>query len=349
MGLGQDRSYFIENFAMLLIAGMDIVPALESIKSGLKSKRMKIIIEELKQEIDSGNPVWKALDNTGIMSAHSISLVKIGEESGRLAINLRVISSQDEKERIFRSKLTSAMLYPTVVLFFTLVVGIGIAWFILPKLTGVFSSLNINLPVTTKMLLAFGSFLSNYGIYAVPAFFAVLLVIFYFLFSFKSTKFIGQKLIFTVPGIRTLIQQIELSKFGFILGSLLKAGMPLVECLKSLEEISSFISYKKFYVYLQKQVNDGQSFKNCFTDFPHAERLVPYPIQQMIVASEQSGNLQESFADIGRTFEEKSDISTKNLATIVEPILLFVIWGVVVFVALSVIMPLYGLLGGLNK
>lgn len=349
IGIGQDKTYFIENLAMLLVSGMNIISALDSIKAGLKSNRMRKIVEELKIEVDQGVPVWQALDNTGLLSTHAVALIKIGEESGRLSANLKVIATQEQKEKMFRSKVTSALMYPVIILFFTLVVGIGIAWFILPKLSGVFNSLDIKLPITTKILLNIGAYLDKNGLVVVPAFLVLLFIMFYFLFFFPKTKFIGQKIIFRIPGINILVQQIELSRFGFILGTLLSAGMPLVNALKSLEEISTFREYKRLYRYLASNIEDGNSFQKCFAAYKSSNRLIPFPVQQMIVAAEQSGNLKGTLTAIGDNFEEKTDISTKNLSVALEPILLFVIWAVVVFVALSVIMPIYSLIGGFNK
>lgn len=348
IGVGPDKTYFIENLAMLLVSGMSIITALDSIKSGLKSKRMREIVEGLKVEVDEGVPVWEALDHTGLLSSHAVALIKIGEKSGRLSANLKVIATQEQKEKIFKSKVTSALMYPAIVLFFTLVVGIGIAWFVLPKLSGVFKSLDVKLPVTTKLLLSFGEFLGKNGTVVVPIFLAVLFTIFYFVFFFPKTKFIGQKITFHIPGISVLTQQIELSRFGFILGTLLSAGMPLVNALASLEEISNFRDYKRFYLFLSHNIEEGNSFQKCFAAYKGSNRLIPFPVQQMIVASEQSGNLKKTLAAIGENFEEKTDISTKNLSVALEPILLFIIWAVVVFVALSVIMPIYSLIGGFN-
>ncbi len=347
-GLGQERDYFMENLSMLLASGMNIIAALDAVKGGVRSKVMKQIIDQLKVEIDDGSPIWKALDNTSLISNHSVALIKIGEESGRLPANIKVISIQTQKERLFRSKLFSALLYPVAVLCLTFVIGVGIAWFILPKLSTVFASMRLKLPITTKLLISMGTFLGKNGLIVIPSFIAFVLIISYFLFVFKKTKFIGQKIIFVIPGVKGLIQQIELSKFGYTLGNLLDAGMPLVDALDSLREISSFLEYQKFYVFLRNMVEEGNSFQKCFEMYENTERLVPFPIQQMIVTSEQSGSLKDSLLSIGEIFEEKTDISTKNLAVILEPILLVVIWLVVAFVALSVMMPIYSLVGSFS-
>lgn len=348
IGLGQDKEYFIENLSMLMASGMNIISALDAIREGLKTKRMRVILDTLKTDVDAGSPIWKALLKTGLLSEHNISLLKIGEESGRLPANLKVISIQNQKDKIFKSKISSALLYPVIVLSLTMVVGIGIAWFVLPKLTNVFNQLNLKLPLTTKILLGIGNFLNTYGIVAVPSFLIFLAIFFYFIFIFKKTRFIGQKIILGMPGIKTVVQQIELSKFGFILGNLLGAGMPLVDALNSLREVSTFVAYQKLYVFLRDNIEEGNTFQKCFTNYPGGKKLIPYPVQTMIFTSEQSGSLKETFTMIGNMFEEKTDISTKNLSSILEPILLFVIWIVVVFVALSIILPIYNLTGSLS-
>lgn len=348
-GLGQDREYFIENLSVLLGSGMNIIAALDALKGGLRSKRMHKIIEQIKTDVNNGSPIWKSLNETGLLTDHAISLIRIGEESGRLSANLKVISVQDQKERVFRSKLFSAMMYPVVVLFMTLIIGIGIAWFILPRLTGVFTQMNVKLPVTTRILIIIGTFLAKYGGIVIPAVLVTLLLLFYLFFVHKRTRFIGQRIVLVVPGIKNLIQQIELARFGFVLGNLLSAGMPLVDALNSLQEISSYFVYLKFYAFLRNNVEEGNSFQKSFGAYRNTSKLIPFPIQQMIVASEQSGSLKETFLSIGEIYDEKTDISTKNLAVILEPVLLFVVWLVVVFVALSVIMPIYSLIGGFNK
>lgn len=347
-GLGQDKEYFIENLSILLASGMNIITALDALKDGLRSKRMRVITEQVKSEISNGSPIWKALEKISIFSDHTISLIRIGEKSGRLAANLKVIVVQDQKERIFRSKLFSAMMYPVVILCMTLIVGTGIAWFILPRLTTVFTQMDLELPVTTRILIAIGSFLEKNGIVVIPAVIFIMILLIYFVFLNKKTNFIGQRIILATPGINKLVKQIELARFGFVLGNLLSAGMPLVDALDSLQEISSYRIYLKFYAFLRSNVEEGNSFQKSFTAYNNTKQFIPYPIQQMIVASEQSASLKETFLSIGEIYEEKIDISTKNLSVIVEPILLFVVWLMVVFVALSVIMPIYSLIGGFN-
>jgi hypothetical protein len=169
------------------------------------------------------------------------------------------------------------------------------------------------------------------------------------LFFYKKTKIIGEKIMLNLPIIKKLIREVELARFGFIFGTLLKAGLPILDAFDSLIQASSYSSYRKTYGYFRDNVELGLSFQKIFLSYPHIENFIPGPNQQMIIAAEQSGQLADALIKIGEIYEEKTETTTKNLAVILEPILLIIVWLGVVFVALAVIMPVYSLIGGLNK
>lgn len=346
IGLSKEREYFIENLSMLVAAGMPILNVLDSIAKELHSDRMKKIILLVREDIESGFPIWKALQKTGLFASHTISLIRLGEESGNLVENLKVVAIEQEKESAFQSKLRSAMTYPILVLSLTMIIGIGVAWFILPKLAQVFGQLKITLPLITKILIGTGVFLGDYGIFVIPAAVIAMAAILFFTFIYSKTKFIGQYILFFLPGIKTLIKEIEIARFSYLLGTLLQAGMPITQALNSLTTATEITPYQKLYEHLRDKIQDGNSFQKCFATYEEADRLIPAPIQQLIVAGEQSGTLAETLLKIGHTYEMKSDASTKNLTVILEPVLLIIVWLGVVTVALAVILPIYSLIGG---
>jgi type II secretory pathway component PulF len=347
-GIGQAREYFIENFSMLVSSGMPVSVAIDSIAQEIQSVRMRRILQEMKYDIENGVSLWEALERSGLFKSHAISLIRLGEESGRLVENLKVVALEDYKNRELRSKLRSAMMYPAFVLGVTLLVGIGIAWFILPKLATVFAQLKIKLPLITKILIGFGVFLDQYGWYVVPTFFVFLSVFLYFLFVFHRTKFIGQSLLFYVPGIRQLMKEVEIARFGYLLGTLLEAGLSITQSLDSLSNATEFQRYRDLYRALKHSIEDGESFQKSFLAYRGSHVLIPVSIQQLVISGEQSGSLSSTLLKVGKNFESKADTSTKNLTVILEPILLVIVWLGVVAVALAVILPIYSLVGGLN-
>ena len=151
-----------------------------------------------------------------------------------------------------------------------------------------------------------------------------------------------------LPGVKLLLKETELARFGYLLGTLLSAGLSPTEALHSLSEATSLSRYKKFYLYLQESITDGNSFKKSFVQYKNINKLFPVPMQQLIIAGEQSGTLSETLIKIGQNYEAKTDTTAKDLTIILEPILLVIVWLGVLAVAFAVILPIYSLIGGLN-
>ncbi|MEN9881422.1 MAG: hypothetical protein RLZZ308_605 [Candidatus Parcubacteria bacterium] len=347
-GLGKERDHFIENLSMLVASGMSIMSALTSIVKEVKTDRMKAILNRVLSDIESGSPIWKAFDRTRLFKGYTISLIRLGEESGKLSENLKVVALEEEKEREFKSKVKSALMYPVFVLSLTLFIGIGISWFILPKLAKIFEDLKLTLPFITKVLIGFGVFLSKYGIIVVPIALAIGAGIMYLVFSYPKTKFIGEAIVFSIPGIKTLMMEVEVARFGYLLGTLLEAGLPVTKAIDSLANATEVLRYKKFYIYLRDSIDMGNSFQKSFALYVKINKILPEAVQQLVVSGEQSGNLNKTLIKIGQVLEAKSDTTTKNLTIIMEPILLVIVWAGVVMVAFAVILPIYSLVGGLN-
>ncbi len=345
---GSERDYFVENLSLFVSAGVDIVTALEAIEEEMHSREMRRVLALVRENLEAGVPLSEALEQTHLFPPHALSLVKIGEESGNLSRNLKVVATEAAKERTFRAKVRSAVMYPAFVLVVTFVVGLSIAWFILPKLAAVFSTLHLHLPFVTRVLIGLGAFLGRYGAIAVPLSLLALLALGYFVFSFAPTKFIGQYLVFNLPGIGRLLAEVELARMSYLMSSLLEAGLPVVPALDSIANSSEVPRYRAFYRYLRDQVLEGRSFEESITRYPDSKRIIPAPMQQLIFSGERSGNLPEMFAEINRRYEEKTDTTTKDLAVVLEPILLVIVALGVFTVALGVISPIYSLVGGLG-
>lgn len=348
-GLSKERDQFIENLSMLVLSGMPIAGALAAITNDTKNPQMKKILEGILSELDAGSPLWKSFDRTNLFKGYTVSLLRIGEESGKFAENLKVVSLQQEKERNLNSKVKSALMYPVFVLVLVVVIGLGIAWFILPKLAKIFSDLKLALPLITRILIGFALFLQKNGVWFVPLSFTSAGSLFYIIFNNEKTKFLGEAFIYSIPGIKTLLMEVEVARFGYLLGTLLEAGIPITKAIDSLIGASDSIRYKKFYIYMKDSIEMGNSFQKTFAGYKNIDKIVPPSMQQLIFSGEQSGNLTKTLIKIGQVLEEKSDTTTKNLTIIMEPILLVIVWLGVVSVAFAVILPIYSLVGGINK
>lgn len=345
----KEREYFTENLALLIKSGVPIGQALESIASSARKRATKKALETMQTDIEAGYSLSDSLERSGIIGSQTLALVRLGEQSGHLIENLELAAQQEEKRHTFRSKVRSALIYPAFVMSLTVVVGLGVAWFLLPKLADTFSQLHASLPAVSKYMIAFGVFLQHYGVVAVPAAIVALGIVGYIIFIAPSTKFIGQKLLFALPGIGRLMREIEIAQFGYLLSTLLEAGLPIVQSIILLSHATTTKSYQKFYEYLARSLNDGYSIEESMKKYAKSTKLLPSAIQQMIVSGERSGSLSNVLKTIGHTYEQKADLTTQNLEAIIEPIMLIIVWLGVMVVAVAVIIPIYSLVGGLNQ
>jgi type II secretory pathway component PulF len=345
----KEREYFTENLALLLKSAVPVSGALESLANSTNNKSMKKALARLGVDIEAGFSLADALERSGITEDQTLALVRLGEASGHLVDNLQLAAQQEEKRHVFHAKVRSALIYPAFVLGLTLIVGLGVAWFLLPRLAGTFSQLNVKLPLISKLMIHFGTFLKLHGVIAVPTFLALCVLTGYILFVAPRTKAIGQRFLLTMPGVGRLIREVEISQFGYLLGTLLEAGLSVTQAMNLLATASAVPPYQKFYHYLGQSLNDGYGFKDSLGQYEKSRKLLPPAVQQMIIAGERSGSLPEVLLTIGRTYEQKSDVTTASLEVIIEPILLVIVWLGVLLVAIAVIVPIYSLVGGLNK
>ncbi len=347
--MDKEKDYFLDNLSMMVASGTDVPSALRSIQAEVRSSGLQKTISRIREEVEGGEKLWRAFKNARLLPSSVIALIRLGEESGKLADNLKLIVLQQAKLRQYKSKVTTAISYPAFVFFITIVSGLGIAWFILPRLANVFSQLRIKLPLTTQILIQVGQFLGSWGWLAVPVFVSLFLLIIYLVFFYKKTKFLGQALLLSLPALRRLITESELSRAGFTLGTLLKSGLSVPDSLALLISGSEIYVFRNFYAKLKRNIEEGNSFQNSFSQNKDVNQLISLPVQQIIISAERSGNLPEAFLSIGQTYEAKTENTTQNLIVFLEPVLLIIVWLGVLFVAFAVILPIYSLIGELNR
>lgn len=343
IGFGDEQDYFIENLSLLVSSGMGISNALSAINLSIKGRRLKKTAKIIESMVNDGIPLWRAFEITKFLPERVISIIKSGEESGKLPEHLNLVTIQQHKEKIFNSRLRSALLYPGIILILASIIAIVSAWFILPKLSSMFQIDPSKMPLSTKILLGIGSFLKIYGSFLVPVILICFIIIVYFVFFFKKTKFIGDYILFLIPGIKNLMQGVELARFGYIAGVLLQAGFQITDVLNSVKKGTSYKNYRKLYDHLEESVINGDSFKTALNSYEKIEKLIPIPIQQLIMSSEKSGRLSETLIRIGVIFEEKTEAMSRDLATVIEPVVLIIVGLIVGFVVLAIVGPIYGL------
>lgn len=347
-GLGREKAHFIENLAILLNSGLSVVDALKTIQLEIRVKPMKKIVSRIIDEVESGIPLWMSMDHQNFFSTYALALIRIGEESGALSKNMEYLSVQQEKDRALRSKVQMAMIYPTIVLTLTVGITLGLSWFVLPKLVDVLLTLNAELPLSTRIIIFIADFFKKNGSVAVPLTVAGFVFIF-LICRFTRLRGPAQRCIFKTPGIGTMARAATIARFGVILGSLLKAGVPIVESIRSMAHVTDTIFYREFYLKLANEIEVGQSFSAAFTSIKDTKKLLPASVQQLIITGEKSGRISDMLMRISDIYARKAEEAAQRLPVIMEPMLLLFIGGLVGTIALSIIIPIYSIVGNVGK
>ena len=343
LGIRQDVYIMLGNLTSLLSSGISVLEAISVLQEDTASRRMRKVLKTTYARLEQGSSLSDALEESHILSPRIYTLLEIGEQSGNLVANLELANLQNEKESMFRSKVRSSLLYAVTVGIVAIAVMLATSLFALPRLADFYEEIDAELPLITVVLINIGHFLAAYGHVFLPLAILNVLVLLYFLFSFPKTRFIGHTILFRLPLIKRLLIQSEVSRFGFLLGTELRAGIPIVRALGDMPSTTTFKNYKKLYVHLQHEINRGQTLRQSFDSYKNVRKLIPAQAISIISSGERSGTLADALLRVGTIYEQKILVTTKNIPTILEPLIIVVLGLFVAAVAFATTLPIYSL------
>ncbi len=339
-----DKVLFTRHLALMLRAGLSLVEALDTIQSQTPSKKLKQVVKQLIQDVSNGKTLADAMSrHHRVFSMIFIGMVRIGESSGTLEENLDYIAGELEKDYELKRKVRSALLYPTVVLSATIVIGTGLSIFILPRLVQLFSTFRVALPPITVVFLNIATFLVRYGWYVLGAV-VVLAVLFRVALLTARVRRLVDRSYLRLPIIKNLIRNAYLARITRIVSILLKSGITINESIDITARAIENSVYRDQLERAQSGVQKGQTLSSLLDDV----RYFPTMASRMIGVGERTGKLDESLRYLAAFYEDEVDNATKNLATVLEPALLLFIGVVLGFLAIAIISPIYQFTGSLQ-
>jgi type IV pilus assembly protein PilC len=346
--MGKQAYLFVESVATMLGAGLPLLDTLRVYELEIRSRAVKKIMRGMIEDVENGTPLWQAMANQHLFTPYDIAMVRIGEEAGSLARNMEYLSVQREKDRSLKQKVKMAMIYPTIVMIMMFIITMGLGLFVLPNLVQVLFSLNVDLPLTTRIVIYITNIFSKHGMVFVPLL-MVGMVLFFLLAKFTRFRVVSQWLVFRIPGVGRLAREATIARFGVILGGLLQAGVPLIGSLDSLVRVTNVDSYQRFYADLLARIQLGDSFSKAFADIKRTKKLLPVSVQQLVITGERSGSLSESLLKIATIYEKKASETAQALPVILEPMLLLVVGALVGAIAFAIIVPIYSVVGNVSN
>ncbi len=341
----REKAVFIKNLAIMLNSGLSITDSLDVLLSQTTGKLQKII-ESIGRSVASGNSLSSSFSKfPKIFSSFFINTVKAGEASGNLENNLNNLADHLTKERELISKIRGAMLYPLIVLILSFVLGITLAFLVLPKITPIFVGLKIDLPASTRFLIWFSELIENHGVILLSVFVILLVFLSWFLKQ-RIVRPITHFLLLHLPIIGKISRKKNLVQFTSTLGTLLKSGLSIDEVLKVSKKTVRNYYYQKSIEKIRSSINQGRKLSDSLEEFSN---IYPKMVISMIRVGEKSGKLEEESFNLAKIYKSEVEAAADNLTTVIEPILLIVIGVVVGGLALSIITPIYKITGNVYR
>lgn len=334
------KIFVIDNLRVMLKAGISIVEAFRILAVQTSNCKLKKMIGDINREVEKGKTLSETLARfPKFLPPIYVKMIAAGETSGKLDESLAEIVSQMKKTRELNSKVRGAMIYPAVI--FTAVVGVGIEMivFVLPKLLTMFSELNVQLPLATRLLMAVSAFLLGYGWWLILIL-AVLVILFLYFKRKPAVQSFLDALILKTPIFGKISRQLNLARFTLTLSSLLKSAIPIIEAFEITAEVLSNVHYKKAVLATAKKIKTGRAIAESLEAYPH---LFPPLATQMIMVGEKTGTTDNLLNELANYYSEETDQILKNISTIIEPVLIVFLGVVVGGLAIAVIMPMYSL------
>lgn len=335
-----DLVMMTRNLGSMLVAGLPLTRALSVIERQSTNPRLKGVLASIRERISKGDQFYQALgDFPKEFDDLYVSMVKAGEESGGLSDALQTLSIQMERSSSLKKKIKGAMIYPSIILTAMSIIGVLMMIFVMPSITGTFKDMEIELPATTKTIIAVSDFMTNNTMVFLGSVFLVIAGVSYGLRT-KYGKIGFSWLVVRLPAIGNIAKEANAARTARTLSSLLSAGVDVLRSISITEEVMQNHFYKKILKEAGKRVEKGQALSEVFIENP---KLYPVLVGEMISVGEETGQISEMLEQMAVFYENEVEHKTKDLSTIIEPVLMLVIGGGVGFFALAMIAPIYGI------
>lgn len=341
----KDRMMFTRNLGVMVGSGLTVSRALTNLSAQTENKYFKKILEGVRSEIEGGQTLSNALSvYPGVFNQLFTSMISVGEVSGNLEKILEILAVQLEKEHELTSKVKGALMYPAVVMVAMIGIGILMLTYILPKITSVFKDMQVTLPASTLFIMALGDFLQAHVI-LVPAVFIGLIIGVKIFASTPSGKRTFGWLVLRTPIIGGIIVKVNCARFCRIYSSLLKSGVAVTTSLGIVSETLTNVYYKDALFEGVEGVQKGVELSTIIVRYA---RIFPILVPQMLAVGEETGKTETVLEKLADFYEEEVNQITKNLSSILEPILMLFIGSAVGFFAVAMLSPMYSVLNGIN-
>ena len=338
-----DKIFLTKYLGLMLKVGTDLFRAIDILVDDLDKPAMKAFLLEVRSTLEKGQPFFTTfLRYPRYFSSVFVNLIKAGESSGNLEKVFGDLSLSLEKEQELNRSIKSSMTYPTILIIGSVIILTLLVTFALPKIAGIFSGTNAPLPTFSRIVFTVALFLNKYiWIFLLLAVISVVAT-WYFLTKTSSGKRIIYRFALKIPIIKSVLEQIALQRFAATLSSLLRAGLPILDALEITAQAVGLEDLKNSLIRISREgVARGLTIGEAF----RREASFPRIVVNLIAISEKAGHTEDVLETLAGFYGAEVETRIKGLVRFLEPALLVVIGVIIAVIALSVLVPIYQLVG----
>lgn len=335
----KEQTLFAKRLSFLIKAGVPLLESLDLIRKQTRSKRKAQMFEAIADDVACGQFLSSSLAKfSNHFGDFTVNLIRIGENAGILSENLLYLADELAKKHALQRKVRGSLVYPIFITLTTLGVTGLLTVFIFPKIMPVFVSLNITLPLMTRILLAVSIFLQAWGVYLILGSFVGIMCFLWVRTKIYWLQFGTDRMLLSLPIAGDITRSYNVSNFCRTLGLLIRSGVHVTEALDITASVTKNLVYKKAYERIAEDVIKGETISK---NLAVGTILFPDMLSHMIAIGEKTGSLSETLGYLSDLYETEVDEKTKNLSNSIEPILLVTMGVIVGLIAVSIITPIY--------
>lgn len=335
-----EKIIFARNMSAMLRAGLPLSRALLIIGRQTKNKKFQGVISAIIDRIGKGGSFHDALsDFPDVFSKLFISMVRAGEESGKLNDSLTLIANQLERSYTLKKKITGALIYPSVIITAMVIIGMLMLIFVVPTLESTFKELNVELPATTQFIIAVSEGLRDHTLLFIGGFLLLCVGLYVAAKMPRSKKFFDFGLLH-IPLIGDMAKELNAARTARTLSSLLSSGVEVSQALEITKDVLQNTYYKSVLDSAKKNIEKGIPISDAFAS---REDVYPILLPEMMEVGEETGQLSSMLLEVALFYEDEVERATKDMSTVIEPFLMVVIGAAVGFFAVSMLEPMYSL------
>ena len=334
----EDISFASRQMATMIGAGLPIAQTLQGIGKGHENAAMEKLMLDLSRDVESGTTLSSALSKHPLhFNRLFTSLTEAGEESGKLDTMLDRVATYNEKIEAIKSKVKSAMMYPMIVLFIALVVTVLLLLFVIPQFEALFVSFGADLPTLTRIIVDMSEWMQAYWFIALGIIIAITVGLSATYKRSDQMKFAVDRIALKAPVVGVITKKSALARFARTLSIIFSAGVPMVDGMDTVGAATGNRVFQKAVNDVKADISTGQTLQSSMAQ----AKVFPNMMLQMVAGGEESGELEVMLDKVADFYEREVDDAVEALSSLIEPIMISVLGGIIGTMVLAMYMPIF--------